>query len=37
MADYSKAFDLDGGALKTASGSYADDIDVYTVRAQWAF
>lgn len=37
MADYSKAFDLDGGALKTASGAYADDIDVYTVRAQWAF
>lgn len=37
MADYSKAFDLDGGALKTAAGSYADNIDVYTVRAQWAF
>jgi len=37
IADYSKAFHLDGGALMTAAGSYADDIDVYTVRTQWAF
>lgn len=37
LAGYTKAFDLDGGALKNADGSYADDIDVYTVRAQWAF
>ena len=37
LAGYTKAFDLDGGALKKANGSYADDIDVYTVRTQWAF
>lgn len=37
MAGYTKAFDLDGGALKKADGSYADDIDVYTLRTQWAF
>lgn len=37
MAGYTKAFNLDGGALKKADGSYADDIDVYTVRTQWAF
>jgi phosphate-selective porin OprO/OprP len=37
LAGYTKAFDLDGGALKNADGSYADDIDVYTLRTQWAF
>lgn len=37
MADYSRAYDLDGGALKKLDGSYADDIDVYTIRTQWAF
>ena len=37
LAGYTKTFDLDGGALRNADGSYADDIDVYTVRAQWAF
>jgi phosphate-selective porin OprO/OprP len=37
LAGYTKAFDLDGGALKKADGSYADDIDVYTLRTQWAF
>jgi hypothetical protein len=37
LAGYTKAFDLDGGALKKADGSYADDIDVYSLRAQWAF
>lgn len=37
LAGYTRAFDLDGGARKKADGSYADDIDVYTVRAQWAF
>ncbi|HEY0561895.1 MAG TPA: porin [Methylophilus sp.] len=37
LAGYTKTFDLDGGALKKTDGSYADDIDVYTVRAQWAF
>lgn len=37
LAGYTKTFDLDGGALRKTDGSYADDIDVYTVRAQWAF
>lgn len=37
MADYSRAYDLDGGAMTKADGSYADDIDVFTVRTQWAF
>ncbi|HEV7380799.1 MAG TPA: porin [Dyadobacter sp.] len=37
LAGYSRAFNLDGGALRNANGSYADDIDVYTVRTQWAF
>lgn len=37
LAGYTRAFDLDGGALRKANGSYADDIDVYTVRTQWAF
>ena len=37
LAGYSRAFSLDGGALRHADGSYADDIDVYTVRTQWAF
>lgn len=37
LAGYTKAFDLDGGALKKSDGSYADDIDVYSLRAQWAF
>lgn len=37
LAGYSRAFSLDGGALRNANGSYADDIDVYTVRTQWAF
>lgn len=37
LAGYSRAFSLDGGATTNANGSYADDIDVYTVRTQWAF
>lgn len=37
LAGYTKAFDLDGGALKNADGSYADDIDVISLRTQWAF
>lgn len=37
MAGYTRAFDLDGGALKKADGTYADDLDVYTIRTQWAF
>jgi phosphate-selective porin OprO and OprP len=37
LADWSRAFDLSGGALKKTDGSYADDIDVFTIRTQWAF
>ena len=37
LAGYTKAFDLDGGALTKTDGSYADDINVYSLRAQWAF
>jgi len=37
LAGYSKSFDLDGGALKNADGSFADDIDVISMRTQWAF
>lgn len=37
MADWSRAFSLSGNALKHTNGSYADDIDVFAMRAQWAF
>jgi phosphate-selective porin OprO/OprP len=37
MADYSRMFDLGGGALKHTDGSYANGIDVLTIRTQWAF
>ncbi len=37
LAGYSKSFDLSGGALKNADGSFADDIDVISLRTQWAF
>jgi phosphate-selective porin OprO and OprP len=37
LADYSKSFDLSGGALKNVDGSFADDIDVISLRTQWAF
>ncbi len=37
LAGYSRSFDLDGGALKKADGSFADDIDVISLRTQWAF
>ncbi len=37
MAEYSKTFDLSGGGLKKTNGSFADDIDVFTLRTQWAF
>jgi len=37
LAGYSKSFDLSGGALKNADGSFADDIDVISMRTQWAF
>ncbi len=39
LAGYSRTFDLDGGAgaLRKADGTYADDIDVISMRTQWAF
>ena len=37
LAGYTRAFDLKDAPVTKADGSDADDIDVYTVRAQWAF
>jgi phosphate-selective porin OprO and OprP len=37
MADYSKIYDIDNGPVKQANGDEADDIDTFTLRAQWAF
>ena len=37
MAGYTRAYDLSGGALRKTDGTFADDIDVYTLRTQWAF
>ncbi len=37
LADYSTIFDIDNGPVVKNDGSDADDIDVVTVRAQWAF
>lgn len=37
MADWSRTFDLDNAPIVNSDGSSADDIDVVTVRAQWAF
>lgn len=37
MLDYSTSYELNGGALIKADGSYADDIDVYALRTQWSF
>ncbi|MES2636793.1 MAG: porin [Pseudomonadota bacterium] len=37
LAGYTRAFDLEDAPITKADGSDADDIDVYTVRAQWAF
>jgi phosphate-selective porin OprO/OprP len=37
MADYSRIFDIDNGPVTHTNGSEADDIDTFTVRAQWAF
>lgn len=37
LAGYSKSYDLSGGALKNADGTFADDIDVVSLRTQWAF
>ncbi len=37
MADYSRAFSLKDPVVTKADGSDPDDIDVFSVRAQWAF
>jgi phosphate-selective porin OprO/OprP len=37
LMGYTKMYDLSGGAHKHVDGSYADDIDVYTFRTQFAF
>ncbi|MCH9798976.1 MAG: porin, partial [Betaproteobacteria bacterium] len=37
MADYSKIYDIDNGPVTHANGDEADDIDTFTLRAQWAF
>ncbi len=37
MADYSKIYDIKDGPIKTKTGGEADDIDTFTLRAQWAF
>ena len=37
MADYSKIYDIDNGPITQANGDEADNIDTFTLRAQWAF
>lgn len=37
LAGYSRAFDLDNAPVVKADGDEADDIDVFALRAQWAF
>lgn len=37
MADYAKIYDIDNGPVTQANGDEADDIDTFTLRAQWAF
>ena len=37
MADYSRVFDIDKGPVTYLNGDEADDIDTFTLRAQWAF
>ena len=37
LAGYSRSFDMSGNALKKADGSYANNIDVFALRTQWAF
>jgi len=37
MADYSRIYDIDNGPVTYLNGDEADDIDTFTVRAQWAF
>ena len=37
LANYSKVFDISEGPIVQNDGSEADDIDVVTIRTQWAF
>jgi len=37
MADYSRIYDIDNGPVTKTNGDEADDIDTFTLRAQWAF
>lgn len=37
LFDYSRSYDLDGGAVKNAKGELADNIDSFAIRTQWAF
>jgi phosphate-selective porin OprO/OprP len=37
LGDYSRTFDISKGPVTQLDGSDADDIDVLTVRTQWAF
>jgi phosphate-selective porin OprO and OprP len=37
MADYYRSFDLENSPITTRSGGEPDSIDVFNIRAQWAF
>lgn len=37
MADYYRTFDLENSPITTSSGDDPDSIDVFNIRAQWAF
>lgn len=37
MADYARSFDLENSPITTSSGGEPDSIDVFNLRAQWAF
>lgn len=37
MADYSRNFDIVGSPVKALNGSQPDNVDVFTLRTQWAY
>ena len=37
LFDYSRSYDLDGGAIQNDKGEVADNIDSFAIRTQWAF
>lgn len=37
LADWMRSFDLENSPITTSSGDEPDSIDVFTIRAQWAF